>query len=89
MFLISFVSKILTVIPLLASSGIALVQVVIKAVKEILTAVINLFFPFFPDGGKFEVFVLKMRDKVNKFDAWFETVKEVILRLVGAVGKNG
>lgn len=84
-----FIFRIFSVLPLMVGSAISLVQVVIKALKEIVTAVINLLFPFFPDNGKFEKFVLKVRDLINKFDSWFETVKEVILRLTGAIGKNG
>jgi len=82
--MIALIGRILAVLPLLASSAIALVQVIIKAAKEVITACINLLFPLFPDGGKFEKFVLSVRDKINAFEAWFGGIKDKILMLVGA-----
>lgn len=83
--IIALITKILSILPLLVSSLISLVQVVIKGVKETVTAIINLLFPFFPDGGKFEKFVLAVRDKINAFEAWFENIKNTILKFVGAI----
>lgn len=81
--MIELFGKILTILPLLISSVIALIQIVIKTVKELVTAVMNICFPFFPDGGKFETTILKIRDKINSFELVFENIKNVILKIVG------
>jgi hypothetical protein len=82
--LIAFIGRVLAVLPLIVSSGISLIQIAIKCVKEIVTACINLLFPLFPDGGKFEKFVLAVRDKINAFEDWFGAIKDTILKLTGA-----
>ena len=84
---IAVITRILKELPLLVTAVISLVQVAIKLVKELVTAVINIAFPFFPDNGKFELFVMKVRDGINKFDAWFEAWKNKILVYVGVVSK--
>lgn len=78
----AFIAKILKVLPLILTSGVAIIQTCIKFGKELVTLIINLFFPFFPDNGKFEATVLKVRDFINKVDIGFEKVKEALLKLI-------
>ena len=56
-----------------------IIQAIIKLFKEICTGIINILFPFFPDNGKFEKAVMKVRDWFNAVDAWVEKVKEILL----------
>jgi len=67
-------SKLIKWVMLNAASVIAMVQVVLKFVKEVLTAVVNILFPIIPDGP-FEVIILKVRDIVNKIDEIVEKIK--------------
>lgn len=76
------IAKILTWLSLNLASVLGIVQGVIKVLKEILTAIINILFPIFPDEGKFERAVLFVRDLVNKVDAWVETIKSFFTRPV-------
>jgi hypothetical protein len=57
-----------------------IVQAVVKLVKEVLTVVVNILFPLFPDEGKFEKFITKMRSIVNVVDSWIETIKGYLLK---------
>jgi hypothetical protein len=82
--MVKFIGKLLALLPLILTSGIGLVQGVIKLFKEFVTLVINLVFPFTPDSGKFERFVLSVRDKINSFSDWFEKVKVWLLKITGA-----
>ena len=66
-------------IALNGASIIGMVQAVLKFVKELLTLVINILFPIIPDG-KFEQIVLKVRDFVNKADAFIEKYKGYLLK---------
>ena len=54
-------------------------QGVVKIAKEVLTGIVNIFFPLFPDDGKFEQTVNAIREFVNKIDAWIEGIKQVVL----------
>lgn len=56
-----------------------IIQAIIKLLKEICTGIINILFPFFPDGGKFERTVIKVRDWFNAADLWVEKIKEILL----------
>lgn len=85
--MLQFIIKIFQIVPLLIVNGFGLIQVVIKAVKEVLTAIVNLLFPLFPDGGKFEKFVLSVRAWVDGFDTAVENVKQTILSLLGLAAK--
>ena len=67
-------SKLIKWVILNAASVIAMVQVVLKFIKEVLTLVVNILFPIIPDGP-FEVLVLKVRDVVNKVDEIVEKIK--------------
>ena len=73
------IGKIIQWVGLYGASSIAMVQVVIKFVKELLTLVINILFPIIPDG-KFEQIVLKVRDVVNKIDEIVEKFKAKLIK---------
>ena len=81
--IIAFFGRILAVLPLSITSILGILQVIIKLFKEIVTLVINLLFPFTPDGGKFEEFVLKVRDAINKFSDMFEVAKTWLTKIAG------
>ena len=55
----------------------AILQAVLKAVKEILTVLINSALPFIPNKK-----VQKIRDVINKIDAGVEKVKNFFLGMV-------
>ena len=71
--------KIIQWIALNGASIIAMVQVVVKFVKELLTLVVNVLFPIIPDG-KFEQIVLKVREVVNKIDEVIEKLKNKLIK---------
>uniref|UniRef100_A0A6H1ZF47 Uncharacterized protein n=1 Tax=viral metagenome TaxID=1070528 RepID=A0A6H1ZF47_9ZZZZ len=71
--------KIISWLALNLVSVLGIIQAVIKLVKEICTAVVNLLFPLFPDNGKFEKAVLKVRAIVEIADTWVEKIKQFLL----------
>jgi archaellum component FlaC len=60
------------------ASVLGIIQAVIKAVKEILTAVVNLLSIFIP-SDKIEKIVMTVRNILNKIDEWIEIIKEKLL----------
>jgi phage-related protein len=60
------------------ASVLGIIQAVIKAVKEILTAVVNLLSIFIP-SDKIEQIVMTVRNILNKIDEWVEIIKEKLL----------
>jgi phage-related protein len=60
------------------ASVLGIIQAVIKAVKEILTAVVNLLSIFIP-SDKIEQIVMAVRNILNKIDEWIEIIKEKLL----------
>lgn len=56
------------------ASALAMVQVGIKLIKEIITALLNFLSILFP-SSKMEAFILKVRDWVNIIDGWVEKLK--------------
>lgn len=60
------------------ASVLGIIQAVIKAVKEILTAVVNLLSIFIP-SDKIEQIVMTVRNILNKIDEWIEIIKEKLL----------
>jgi len=76
-------SKLVRWIPLNLVSVIGIVQAVVKVLKEVLTAIVNLIFPFTPDDGTFERIVKKIRDIVNKIDEILEKIKDFLLKTSG------
>jgi hypothetical protein len=74
----SFITKIFTWIKANIASILGISQAVIKALKEVLTAVINLASIFFPSAGAEQV-VLTIRDILNWFDNALETLKGYLI----------
>ena len=60
------------------ASVLGIIQAVVKAVKEILTAVVNLLSIFIP-SDKIEDVVMVIRNILNKIDKWIEIIKEKLL----------
>ena len=60
------------------ASVLGIVQSVVKAIKELLTAVVNIISIFMPKE-KAEALVKFVRDLVNKIDDWIEVIKEKLL----------
>jgi len=70
--------KILSWIMLNGASVLGIIQAVVKAVKEILTAVVNLLSIFIP-SDKIEDVVMVIRNILNKIDDILEKIKEKLL----------
>jgi len=70
--------KIFSWILLNGASILGMIQAVVKAVKEILTAVVNLLSIFIP-SDKIEKVVMTVRNILNKIDEWIEIIKEKLL----------
>lgn len=70
--------KIFSWILLNGASILGMIQAVVKAVKEILTAVVNLLSIFIP-SEKIEDIVMTVRNILNKIDEWIEVIKEKLL----------
>ena len=60
------------------ASVLGIIQAVVKAVKEILTAVVNLLSIFIP-SDKIEDVVMVIRNILNKIDDILEKIKEKLL----------
>lgn len=60
------------------ASVLGIIQAIVKFIKEVLTAVINILLPVIP-GDKFDAVVMKVRDLVNKIDEWIEKIKAKVL----------
>jgi len=73
--------NILTILPFLNIKTIAgifaILQVLIKAIKEILTVIINTALPFIPNEK-----VQKIRDAINKVDSGIEKIKNFFFGLI-------
>jgi len=73
--------NILALLPLINIKTIAtvfnLVQLTVKAIKEILTVIINSALPFVPNEK-----IQKIRDWFNMIDGWFESIKNAIFKVV-------
>jgi hypothetical protein len=72
-------AKLIAWFALNGASVIGLIQSVLKFLKEVLTLIVNILFPIIPDG-KFEIIVLKVRDIVNKADAFVENIKAKLIK---------
>lgn len=77
------ISRILKWLPLNLISILGIVQAVIKVIKELLTAIVNLIFPFVPDSGKFEKIVIATREAVNKIDEVIQKIKDFLSKRIG------
>jgi hypothetical protein len=71
--------KVVMWIALNGATLMGVLQGIVKVCKEICTGIINVLFPFFPDDGKFERTVLKVRDFFNTIDNWLDNVKSILL----------
>jgi ACT domain-containing protein len=56
-------------------------QAVVKALKEILTVIVNILFPIIP-SAKFKTIVLLVRGIVNKVDDVIQKVKDFFLKTI-------
>jgi hypothetical protein len=64
------------------ASILGIAQAVVKLLKELLTAIVNILFPLFPDNGSFEKTVLVVRGWVEKIDAILEKIKLWLLSFI-------
>jgi hypothetical protein len=74
--------KLLQWIPLNAVSVLGVAQGVMKVLKEVLTAVVNVLFPLIPNA-KFQDVVNKVRGFCNVADGWIEEAKSFLLKMRG------
>ena len=81
--MLALLGRIIGLLPLWLSAVLGIVQAIIKGIKELITLVINSLFPLFPDNGKFEKFVLSVRNAINKFDDVFQKAKAFLIGLTG------
>ena len=73
-----FISKILSWITLNGVTVLAVIQVGIKFLKEILTGIVNILFPIIP-SEKFQSVVNKVREIVNKVDSVVQKIKDWLI----------
>jgi len=74
-------TKILTWIKVNLASVLGMIQASIKAVKEVLTAVINLISIFIPAIAAQKI-VLKIRGMLETLDGWIEKIKPYLVLVV-------
>lgn len=74
--------KLLQWIPLNAVSVLGVAQGVMKVLKEVLTAVVNILFPLIPNA-KFQSVIDKVRAFCNVADTWIEKAKAFLLKIRG------
>lgn len=79
--MMGFLKKIVNWIRLNIVSVLGIAQAVVKFVKEVLTAIVNILFPIIPNA-KFQAIVMAVRNVVNKIDEWIEKIKSWILPVV-------
>lgn len=75
------ITKILTWIKANIAGILGMVQAVIKALKEVLTAVVDLLSIFFPAAGAQKV-VLAIRAGLEAIDGWIEKLKPYLIPVV-------
>jgi len=74
-------NKILTWIKANLASLVGIIQAAIKALKEVLTAIINLLSIFIPAIAAQKI-VLKIREILEAFDNWIEKIKPYLILVV-------
>lgn len=79
--MIGFLAKIWNWLRLNLASILGLVQGVVKVIKELLTAIVNILFPLIPNA-KFQQIVMAVRNVINVIDIWLEKIKVWILPVV-------
>ena len=60
------------------ASILGILKAVVKLLKEVLTAVVNILFPIIP-SEKFKSLVLKVRAVVEKADEWLNSIQAKLL----------
>lgn len=71
--------KLITWIMLNGASALGVVQVVLKFIKEVLTACVNILYPIIP-SDKFKAIVEKVRGFVNMVDDLVEKGKKFLVK---------
>jgi len=66
-------------IPTNLASIFGILQALIKLLKEVITAVINILYPLF--GDNFDLVVYKARDLINKLDEGCQKIKSFLLKI--------
>jgi len=74
-------NKILTWIKANLASLVGIIQAAIKALKEVLTAIINLLSIFIPAIAAQKI-VLKIREVLEMVDGWIEKIKPYLILVV-------
>ena len=74
--------KLLLWLPKNLASILGIIQAVLKLIKEILTAVVNILYPLIP-SAKFQKVVDTVRGIVNKVDEVVQRVKDFLLKVGG------
>ena len=74
-------AKLLKWIPANIVSILGIAQVIVKLLKEILTAIVNIAYPIIP-AGKFKDIVNAVRNWVNIADSWIEKIKSFLLKAI-------
>ena len=72
------INKIVTWLKANLASVIGIIQAVIKALKEVLTAIVNLISIFIPSITAQKI-VVAIRDFLNKIDDWIEQIKPYLI----------
>lgn len=77
--IIQILIKLPGLVMLYGASIIGILQVGIKAVKEVITAVANSAFPFV-EKESFKDLIEKIRGAINKFDELLENIKKYLVK---------
>lgn len=72
-------AKIITWVMLNGATLLGCLQAVVKAVKELLTGVVNLISIFLPDAGSKKL-VEVVREALNKIDDVIESIKDFLIK---------
>lgn len=76
------IKKLLNWIQVNLLSIFGVIQAILKLIKELCTAIVNLLFPLIP-SAKFQKIVLAVRSIVNKADEMVEKLKVFFLKKTG------
>ena len=79
--IMAFITKIRTWLQMNGASVIAALQLVLRSLKELLTALVNLVSIIFPVNSA-EAFILKIREFINMLDEKLESLKTKLLGTV-------
>ena len=75
----SFLKKLIGYLPTNLAGILGIVQALVKFIKEVLTACVNILFPVFPNAV-FHTLVETIRNLVNKVDDGIGVAKEWLLK---------